>query len=280
MTRAGAASRAPDRLGGAIALPAPFRADGQHVAIDLVGGHVLFTTRRGGVSVGPFGSLNLGLTVPGGDGRPVAGDDPRAVAANRRLLAEQIGVAAERFAHGQQVHGGAVERVTAIPDGSWSAARLGGRPQADGQVTALPDVAAVVLAADCLPIALISSGAVAMLHAGWRGLVAGVIEEGVAALRGLADGGEIVAAIGPGAGVCCYEVSEDVQAAFADYGPGVRDGRRLDLKRIAEHALRVAGVSDVHDVGLCTICSDPSLFFSHRRDGTRTGRQAGVAWRS
>ncbi len=280
MTRGQAPSGPLDAADTALALRQPFRGHGEHIAIDLPGGHVLFTTRRGGVSTGPFRSLNLGLTVPGGDGGPLPGDDREAVAANRHLLAAQVGLEAERFAHGQQVHGRAVSRVTAIPDGSWSAARLGGLAQADGQVTALREVAAVVLAADCLPVALVGAGAVAMLHAGWRGLAAGVIEEGVAALRGLSGGGEIAAAIGPGAGACCYEVSEDVLAAFADYGPGVRDGRRLDLKRVAEHALRDSGVTDVHDVGLCTICADPSLFFSHRRDGGLTGRQAGVAWRS
>jgi copper oxidase (laccase) domain-containing protein len=88
------------------------------------------------------------------------------------------------------------------------------------------------------------------------------------------------AAIGPGAGVCCYEVGEEVHAQFAAYGEGVRHGRNLDLKAIAREDLARAGVATVHDVGLCTICSDASLFFSHRRDRGVTGRQAGLAWLS
>ena len=105
----------------------------------------------------------------------------------------------------------------------------------------------------------------------------------MAALRELAGAGSdgaIVAAIGPGAGRCCYEVGEEVHAAFAELGPEVREGRRLDLKLVARRMLAAAGVDAVHDAGLCTICSDPALFFSHRRDGGVTGRQAGVVWRS
>jgi YfiH family protein len=139
-------------------------------------------------------------------------------------------------------------------------------------------VAPIVLTADCLPVALASHGAVAMLHAGWRGLAGGVLAEGVAALRDLGAGGTITAAIGPGAGPCCYEVDEDVHAAFAKHGDAVRRGDNLDLKLAARLELEAAGVADVHDVALCTICSDPGLFFSHRRDGGVTGRQGGVAW--
>jgi copper oxidase (laccase) domain-containing protein len=116
-----------------------------------------------------------------------------------------------------------------------------------------------------------------MLHAGWRGLAAGVVAAGVAAFG---DEAPLAAAIGPGAGPCCYEAGEEVRTAFADLGPGIWDGRNVDLKAIAVARLREAGVEEVHDAGLCTICGDPALFFSHRRDGGVTGRQAGVAWRS
>jgi purine-nucleoside/S-methyl-5'-thioadenosine phosphorylase / adenosine deaminase len=115
---------------------------------------------------------------------------------------------------------------------------------------------------------------VAMLHAGWRGLADGILEEGVAAMRELGDGAPIAAAIGPGAGSCCYEVGEEVAREFE------RPAGRLDLKAIARERLQAAGVETVHDAGLCTICSDPELFFSHRRDGGATGRQAGVVWRA
>ena len=137
-------------------------------------------------------------------------------------------------------------------------------------------MAALVLTADCLPIALIAPGAVAMVHAGWRGLAAGVLEEGVEAVRELGGEAELRAAIGPGAGGCCYEVGAEVHAAFGR--PAER--AEIDLKALARERLLAAGVAEVHDVGLCTMCSDPALFFSHRRDGGITGRQAGLAWRS
>jgi copper oxidase (laccase) domain-containing protein len=81
-------------------------------------------------------------------------------------------------------------------------------------------------------------------------------------------------------GPCCYEAGDEVHAAFARHGESVRRSRNLDLKAIAAFELEAAGVGEVHDVGLCTICADERLFFSHRRDGGVTGRQAGVAWRS
>jgi copper oxidase (laccase) domain-containing protein len=118
-----------------------------------------------------------------------------------------------------------------------------------------------------------------MVHAGWRGLAGGVIEEGVRALYALDGHQPVHAAIGPGAGPCCYEVGEEVHTAFADRWPDSRHGRKVDLKAIARAQLIEAGASVVHDVGLCTICSDPSMFFSHRRDRGVTGRQAGIVWR-
>jgi polyphenol oxidase len=139
-----------------------------------------------------------------------------------------------------------------------------------------------------VPIALAGPGgsdtedgaAVAMLHAGWRGLASGIVAEGVRTIRELGADGPLEAAIGPGAGVCCYEVGEEVHEAFATYGDRVRNGRKLDLKAIARDQLEEAGVQIVHDVELCTICSDEALFFSHRRDRGITGRQAGLVWLS
>jgi len=146
---------------------------------------------------------------------------------------------------------------------------------ADGQVTtraAGGDFAPIVLVADCLPVALSGPEGVAMLHAGWRGLAGGIVAAGVDALGGRIDG----AAIGPGAGSCCYEAGEEVHAAFAQLGPAVRRGQHADLKAVAAAQLREAGVSEIIDVGLCTMCDE--RFFSHRRDGGVTGRQAGVIW--
>jgi hypothetical protein len=152
--------------------------------------------------------------------------------------------------------------------------------RADGQITHEPGLALTALTADCLPIAVAGDGAVAMLHAGWRGLRDGVIAAGVAAVRERGADGALRAAIGPGAGPCCYEVGDEVLAAFADEPAATRGESKLDLKAIARAQLERAGVIEVHDIALCTICSDPALLFSHRRDRGVTGRQAGIAWLS
>ncbi len=216
------------------------------------GGRVLFTQRAHG-----------NMSSVGGDGAEDAG------AARERLRA-RIGV--ERLVRGYQEHGTVVRRVLAIAREEPADAQ---RPRADGQATALPHVGAMVLAADCLPVALGCDGAVAIVHAGWRGLAAGVLEQGVLALRELGAGDEIVAVIGPGAGVCCYEVGAEVHDAF---GGAHRAGRHVDLRAIAHERLLAAGVGRVGDVEACTICD--RRFFSHRREGARAGRQAGVAWLS
>jgi YfiH family protein len=166
-----------------------------------------------------------------------------------------------------QVHGREVLRLTGPPDGS--------RPEADGVATNVPRVAALVLTADCLPVALHAAGAVAMVHAGWRGLAAGVLDEGLEALRELGGTGPVTAAIGPGAGVCCYEVGDEVREAFADV-PEARDGRNIDLPAVARRRLVDAGVAEIHEAGICTMCDE--RFFSHRRDRGATGRQGGAAW--
>lgn len=233
--------------------------------VELTGARALFSTRHGGVSDGPYASLNLGLT---GDGEP---DRAERVAANRSRALAATGRSG--VALGRQVHGSVVARVEAPMRGY----RNGGAA-ADGQATARGDVAVAVHVADCLPVALAADGAVAMLHAGWRGLACGVIEAGVAALRELGARARLHAAIGPGAGRCCYEAGEEVHAAFSGYGADVRAGANIDLKLVARRALGRAGVQRVDDVELCTICS--SQFFSHRRDAGLTGRQAGFAWRS
>jgi len=248
-------------------LPAPFRAQGDHIAIDIgADAHVLFTTRRGGVSDGPCASLNLGRTAPDGD-------DPAAVGANRDLLCVEAGLPRRVFALGRQVHGARVRRVVDPIDASVTPV------EADGQATARDGLALTVLAADCLPIAIAGSSTVAVLHGGWRPLAAGIVAAGVAAMRELGEEGDLEAAIGPGIGPCCFEVGDEVREAFAQHGDDPRHGDNLDLKLVARRELEQADVTRVHDVGLCTSC-EAELFFSHRRDGARTGRQAGVAWRS
>ena len=243
------------------ALPAPYAWDGEHIVADLGhGARALFTTRRGGVSKPPFDTLNLGFLTE---------DDPDDIERNRHLLAELVAIPRERFAQGHQVHGAHVVRA-AEP----SAELL----ESDGQATALPELACTVLTADCMPVALAADGAVAMIHAGWRGLADCVLEEGVRALREVGGTGDVVAAIGPAAGGCCYEVGDDVRQALGLEPIG--EPATIDLKANARDRLTQAGVGTVHDVGLCTMCTDPAIFFSHRRDGGLTGRQGGVAWRS
>jgi YfiH family protein len=253
-------------------LPEPFFADGEHIGIVIGGARALFTTRRGGRSRGPYASLNLGRFTD---------DEPAAVEANREAVERLVG---RRLVYGRQVHGARVQRRSAAGEVGGEPVGAGGGPgetgepvKADGQATAARDLAPLVLTADCLPVAIAGEGAVAMIHAGWRGLSAGVIAAGVRAVRELGARGALQAAIGPGAGPCCYEVGEEVLAAFAGDREHVH-GRLLDLKGLARERLREAGVQLVHDVGLCTICSEEGLFFSHRRDRGLTGRQAGIAW--
>jgi polyphenol oxidase len=243
-------------------LNAPFHWQGDHIAADLPGARALFTTRRGGVSSGPYASLNLGR---------LTGDDGANVDENRARVAAATGCPRENFLYGRQVHGAVVRRATEPPGPA--------RPHAeeDGQATALEQHPALVFVADCLPVLLAADGAVAAIHAGWRGMAAGVLGEGVAALRDLGAHGRVTAVIGPGAGGCCYETGEEVHTTFALYDAR-RGARNLDLPAIARAQLEEAGVAEVHDVGLCTLCWF-GLFFSHRRDGGVTGRQAGVVWR-
>jgi len=186
----------------------------------------------------------------------------------RERLRERIGVA--RLVRGYQVHGPVVHRVEELPE------QAGVRPaDGDGQATALAGLGVMVLSADCLPVALGCDGAVAIVHAGWRGLAAGVLEAGVQAISELGEGAEISAIIGPGAGVCCYQVGEEVHDAFAGRH---RHGRNIDLRAIARERLLGAGVAEVRDFAACTICDE--RFFSYRREGGRAGRQGGVAWLS
>jgi YfiH family protein len=201
----------------------------------------------------------------------VAGEGAEDAQRARERLRADIGL--QGLVRGYQVHGSVVRRVRVLPQDGEDERRP--RVHADGQATAIAGVGAMVLTADCLPVALGSSSAVAMLHAGWRGLSAGVLESGVAALREL-DGEEaIVAVIGPGAGACCYEVGPDVHAAL---GGARREAAPIDLRAIARERLLAAGVAEVRDVAACTICDE--RFFSHRREAARAGRQAAVAWRS
>jgi YfiH family protein len=215
---------------------------------------VAFSTREGGVSEGPYASLNLGRATA---------DEPERVNENRRRLCAEVGAEPDALAMNYQHHSADVLR-----------ARAGSRDErGDGIWTDERGLPVLALAADCLPIALArangSEPALALLHAGWRGLLEGIVPAGVSAL----GAGTVAAAVGPAIGPCCYEVGEDVADRFRRaFGFGLyRDGR-LDLWTAAERALRAAGCVRVDRADLCTACS-PERFFSHRRDKGLTGRQ-------
>jgi YfiH family protein len=228
----------------------------------LPGARVAFTTRLGGASEAPFESLNLGILTE---------DDGDAVVRNRRGLAAALGLPAERIAIGRQVHGAELALHERPQQPSPFAEPGSPIPEVDGHATSVPGLAQLVFVADCLPVALAGPRGVAMLHCGWRGLAAGIVARGAEAV------GATAAAIGPGIGPCCYEVGEEVLAEFEDLGEGIASGPMLDLTAAAQRLLKRAGVEQIETAGLCTSCEE-ELFFSHRRDAGRTGRQAGLAW--
>lgn len=229
---------------------------------ELPGARAAFAARAGGVSGGRYESLNLGV---------LTGDRREAVRENRHRLAAALGIDPAQVLMGRQVHGARVEVHDSPPEPPVFAEPGPAPPAADAQAASVPGLAPVVLVADCLPVALSGPRGVAMVHCGWRGLAAGVLRGAAAAVSAEA------AAIGPGIGPCCYEVGEEVLAAFEALGEGVAHGRMLDLREVARRLLREAGVRGVEVSELCTSCN-PDLFFSHRRDRGRTGRQGGLAW--
>lgn len=212
---------------------------------------VAFTTRRGGVSEGPYDSLNLAL---------LSDDEPANVEENRRRACAAVGADPARVAMNRQEHTTLVHRAVAGARGE----------PGDGLWTDEPGVPMLKLTADCVPIAIARAGgdrppALALLHAGWRGLAEGIVAAGAAAL----GGGPLAGAVGPAIGPCCYEVGPEVSERFdAD----LTRGRILDLWTAAERALRRAGVDAVYRVDLCTRCNE-ELFFSHRRQGPIRGAQ-------
>jgi purine-nucleoside/S-methyl-5'-thioadenosine phosphorylase / adenosine deaminase len=203
---------------------------------------VAFTTREGGVSAGDFASLNLGSR----------GDREAAVRENRRIACAELGLDPCRLALNHQRHGTTVNR-----------ARPGGAAESgDALWTDRPGVPLLALAADCVPIAIVAtdgSPALAVVHAGWRGLAGGVVEAAVAAVAAPRS----AAMIGPAIGPCCYEVGPEVSTRFD--GDLTRGGM-LDLWEAAARALARAGVARVERADLCTLCN-PGLFFSSRRSG-------------
>ena len=227
---------------------------------ELPGATAAFSTRLGGVSEPPFDTLNLGRLT----------GDP-GVRENRHRLAAALGLDPDGVLIGRQVHESDVRRHDGPIEPSAFAEPAPRLPDADGHATDRPGLTPLVFVADCLPVALAGAGGVAMIHCGWRGMAAGIVQRGVEEVAGIA------AAIGPGIGPCCYEVGDEVLDAFGSLGDGIAAGRMLDLREVARRLLAQAGVDRVEISDLCTSCH-PQLFFSHRRDGGRTGRQAGLVW--
>jgi polyphenol oxidase len=223
---------------------------------------VVFTDRHGGVSEPPYDTANLGLLTD---------DDPERVRENRRRVGDAVGGAAAdagSWFRIRQVHGTGVV-VAGCPDDTAA-------PEADAAVTAQEGLPLTVLTADCAPVALVAADAVGAVHAGWRGLVGGVVEHAVDALRGLGRG-PVQAVIGPCIHPDRYAFgADDLDRIASRFGSGVRaqtpNGTpALDLRATVRAALEAGGVTTVTDVDVCTATSPD--YFSFRRDGP-TGRQA------
>jgi YfiH family protein len=201
--------------------------------------------------------LNVGLMTD---------DDPDRVAENRRRLCAEVGADPERLAMNRQVHAATVNRAEAGERGK----------PGDGLWTDEPGVPMLKVTADCLPVALArinGDPGLAVLHVGRLGLLEGIVAAGVTAL-----GGGVAAAVGPGIGPCCYEVGPEIRDDYRRrFGADVLRGRNLDLWGATERALLAAGVESIERTDLCTACH-PELFFSHRRDAGRTGRQGVIAY--
>jgi YfiH family protein len=235
-----------------------------HIALEVDGARIAFTDRHDGVSVAPYDTANLGFAT---------GDDPEAVAENRRRAARDVAGTsdAQEWAWARQVHGGRVIDVDA----------RGGGGDADALVTGSARVSLVVLVADCAPIALVAGDSVAAVHCGWRGLTAGVID---AAVRGVRERGRsrVRAVVGPCISPAHYEFgAEELELVAERIGPVVRartatGAPALDLRAGVGAALSAAGVVHRTDVDVCTYAS--ADHFSHRRDGV-TGRQALIVTR-
>jgi len=243
-----------------------------------------WTLRAGGASTPPYDSLNLGLHV---------GDESATVLENRERAARALGLPAADCVYAEQVHGGTLAAVASAERGRGARSHADAMPGADALLTGEPGLPLVVLSADCLLLALAvpgENGAIAAVHASWRSTAAGIVEGAARALAGRAGAhpGEIVAALGPCLGPCCYEVREDMRAAFLSArGTGAgrffeaREGRTFfHLERAVRAQLDSALLAreNVESVGRCTACAAEE-FFSHRRDRGRTGRGALVVLR-
>lgn len=235
-----------------------------------VGVGAVFLTRDNGVSVGSWQGCNLSSAT---------GDDPDAVRENRRRICDALGLDPSRVSMVNQVHGAGVVRAEDPLSPGRFCGELGGWPDGDALIGGGEGCGLLVLSADCVPVLLwrMDGSAVAAAHAGWRGLVAGVLE----AAAGELDG-ELGAAIGPAVRPCHYPVDDTLRTRFReDFGDEVVVGDAVDLSAAARRSLERAGIAPeaIWQSDLCTSCRD-DLFYSHRRDGAPGGRQGGLIWRT
>lgn len=243
---------------------------------DRAGIVVAFSERIGGASVPPFASLNLAAHV---------GDQPDSVDENRRrfLVALDLADHRDRLTCAEQVHGTAV-RIVRSPEaglGAYAAGDVPPVPATDALVTTQAGIPLMLLFADCVPVVVVAerARAVAVVHAGWRGLAAGVIRNAVAALRSATSPDEdLVAYVGAHIGPCCYEIGPEVVSQFANKFVTIRRASAaLDLGAAAAEELESSGVPRERQchLGICT-AHNTERFFSYRAEG-RTGRHAALA---
>ena len=234
---------------------------------------VAFSTRSGGVSPPPYDTLNIGFSV---------GDDPGCVRENRTRMAAALGLRVDDLVVAGQVHGATVAAIGSGERGRGAASPETVIAETDGLLTSTPGVALFVSFADCVPVCLAGeradgTPAIALVHAGWRGVAGGIIGE---AARGLRRNGATLRAAVVGPSICrrCFAVGAEIGERFSSLLPGSYREGRVDLWAVAVAQLGAAGLAsgDVLVSGTCTSCDQ--RFYSHRRDGGLTGRQAALAW--
>lgn len=248
---------------------------------DACGVRIFFTTREGGVSEGAYGALNLGSHV---------GDDLLCVQRNRSLLLEALGAAEMPLVVPNQVHGDMLVAIGDSDPAAMEAVRESAAAGADGILVSVPNAAALLCFADCVPVIMVSpTGCFAVVHAGWRGVMAGIAPRALLELAALEGPGGHAAApadcnvyIGPHICPSCFETGEDVAAGFAERfgGACVPDSRHVNLQAALSESLAGVGADPARIVsaGACTRC-ESERFFSYRASGGLCGRHGAIAFR-